>query len=111
MYIVQDKEAGNPIDCFETRKNAENALLLYEEQDKAEGVYEENFYEIIKADLSAIRRCKNLSQSKLAEITGLNVRMIQYYEQGVKDINKAQAITLYKLSKVLGCKIEDLLNI
>ena len=30
--------------------------------------------------------------------------------QKVNDIDKAQARTLYKLSKVLGCSIEDLLE-
>jgi hypothetical protein len=37
--------------------------------------------------------------------------MIQKYEAGFKDINKAQALTLYKLSQALSCTIEDLLEI
>lgn len=53
---------------------------------------------------------KGLSQSQLASASGVSVRMIQYYEQGVKDINKASGETLYKLSKVLGCKMEDLIE-
>ena len=32
------------------------------------------------------------------------------YEQKRNDINKAQAETLLKLSKVLGCNIEDLME-
>ena len=32
------------------------------------------------------------------------------YEQKVNDIDKAQAGTLCKLSRVLGCTIEDLLE-
>ena len=52
-----------------------------------------------------------MSQSKLAEVSGVSVRMIQYYEQGVKDINKASGETLYKLSRALGCKMEDLLEL
>ena len=32
------------------------------------------------------------------------------WEQKVNDIDKAQAQTLYKLSRVLGCDIEDLLE-
>ena len=32
------------------------------------------------------------------------------YEQRVNNIDKAQAQTLYKLSRVLGCDIEDLLE-
>ena len=41
---------------------------------------------------------------------GINVRNIQMYEQRVNDIDKAQARTLYKLSRVLGCDIENLLE-
>lgn len=33
------------------------------------------------------------------------------YEQRHNDINKAQAETLHRLSIVLGCNIEDLLEI
>lgn len=53
---------------------------------------------------------KGLSQSQLASASGVSVRMIQYYEQGVKDINKASGETLYKLSNALGCKMEDLIE-
>lgn len=51
-----------------------------------------------------------LSQNQLAHITGVNVRSIQMYEQGVNDINKAQAGTLQKLAKAMNCSIEDLLD-
>lgn len=37
-------------------------------------------------------------------------RSIQMYEQRRNDINKAQAETLYKLSRILGCNIEDSLE-
>ena len=61
--------------------------------------------------IKAIRESAGLSQSQLSRSSGVNCRMIQSYEQGVKDINKAQAITLFKLSKALNVKIEDLLEI
>lgn len=61
--------------------------------------------------LQDIRKANGLSQSKLAEKSGVNFRMIQNYEQGFKDINKAQAITLYKLAQALDCTIEDLLEL
>lgn len=61
--------------------------------------------------LKEYRTKSGMSQSQLAEASGVNVRMIQYYEQGVKDINKASAETLYKLSRALGCKMEDLLEL
>ena len=62
------------------------------------------------SNLKRIREASGLSQIKLAEASGVSPRMIQYYEQGVKDINKAQGITLYKIAQVLNCKIEDLLD-
>lgn len=62
-------------------------------------------------NLKRIRESKGLSQSKLSESSGVNLQMIQKYEQGVKDINKAQGETLYKLAQALNCNVEDLLNI
>ncbi len=60
--------------------------------------------------LKQIRENRGLSQADLAYETGVNLRSIQMYEQKVNDIDKAQAKTLYKLSRVLGCTIEDLLE-
>ena len=62
-------------------------------------------------NLKRIRQANNLSQSQLAEKAEVNFRMIQNYEQGFKDINKAQALTLYKIAQALDCTIEDLLEI
>lgn len=62
------------------------------------------------SNLKKIRIATGLSQFQLAEKSGVSIRMIQHYEQGQKDINKAQAITIYKLSFVLNCQMEDLLE-
>lgn len=61
--------------------------------------------------LKLIRLKREYSQSELAKKSNVNVRMIQYYEQETKDINKAQAVTLYRIAKALDCRIEDLLNL
>lgn len=61
-------------------------------------------------NLKLIRVMSGLSQAKLAEISGVNVRMIQHYEQGAKDINAAAALTVYRLAQALNCTIEDLLE-
>ena len=53
----------------------------------------------------------NLSQSELADISGVSLRMIQLYEQRQRDINKAQAVSLAQLSRALHCSITDLLEI
>ena len=57
------------------------------------------------------RHSASLSQSQLAEKADINLRTLQQYETGAKDINKASAITLYKIAKVLDCQIEDLLEL
>lgn len=54
---------------------------------------------------------KGLTQAELAEQIGLSVRLIQKYEQNAQDLNKVYAITIYKLSKALDCRYEDLLTI
>lgn len=61
-------------------------------------------------NLKKIRQARGLSQSKLACLAEVDLRSIQMYEQGRNDINKAQAGTLYKLARALGCNIEDLLE-
>ena len=51
-----------------------------------------------------------LSQSELAADADVPLRQIQLFEQGQRDINKTSALTMYKLSKALHCKMEDLLE-
>jgi len=61
-------------------------------------------------NLQRIRKERGMSQSQLAEASGANLRMIQYYEQGAKDINRAEAHTVWKLSQALQCNMEDILE-
>jgi len=60
--------------------------------------------------LQELRKNIGYSQRKLAEKAGVNLRTLQQYELKAKDINKAATITLFALSKTLGCRIEDLLE-
>ena len=60
--------------------------------------------------LKEIRENRGISQTELAKLSGVKLRSIQMYEQKVNDIDKAQVGTIYKLSRVLGCTIEDLLE-
>lgn len=57
------------------------------------------------------RMQRKLSQSQLAKASGVSLRMLQKYEQGDRDIKKAQAETVYKLAKALNCKMEELIDI
>jgi DNA-binding transcriptional regulator YiaG len=60
--------------------------------------------------LKEYRRLLQMSQSELAEQSGVPLRTIQQYEQGQKNINRARAEYVIALSKVLYCRPEDLLE-
>lgn len=63
------------------------------------------------SNLQRLRKANSMTQSRLAQESGAALRMIQLYEQRQQDINKAQAATLNRIAHVLGCRIEDLLEI
>lgn len=60
--------------------------------------------------LARQRKISGMTQSELAEVSGVSVRIIQKYEQKKNDINSAKVSTLLSLSKALHCKIEDLME-
>ena len=61
-------------------------------------------------NLKRIRTAYGCTQYELAKLSGVSLRSIQMYEQRNKDINKASVESLYRISKVFGCTIEDLLE-
>ena len=63
-----------------------------------------------KSRLKFMREDKGMIQSKLAEVSGVPLRNIQAYEQGYKDINKAQVITVLQLAEALECDVYDIIN-
>jgi len=63
-----------------------------------------------ETNLKRIRTISGLSQSQLAKKSEVSIRNIQMYEQRQNEINKAQVDILFRLSKTLGCNIEDLLE-
>ena len=69
-------------------------------------------YESVEREthLKTIRENRGISQAELAKLSGVSLRSIQMYEQKINHIDKAQAGTVYKLSRVLGCTVEDLLE-
>ena len=60
--------------------------------------------------LKQLRQRAGLSQSELAEASGVPVRTIQQYEQRQKSINKAQAEYLMMLARALHCNAEVLIE-
>ena len=64
----------------------------------------------VETNLKRLRTAYGLSQAELAERSGVMLRSIQMYEQRRKNINKAGAETLYRISRTLGCTMEELLE-
>lgn len=62
-------------------------------------------------NLQLKRKAAKLTQRELAERSGLSIRTLQYYEQGVLDINKAAAATVCRLALALNCEMITLLNL
>lgn len=86
---------------------------VYHEMDISHFVedMDKRYYAVqMETKLKTIRENRGISQAELAELSGVKLRSIQMYEQKVNDIDKAQAQTLYKLSRVLGCTVEDILE-
>lgn len=47
-FTIQDRETGTFIDEFDTYTEAMKELQRYEDEDKQEGVYTLDFYEIVE---------------------------------------------------------------
>lgn len=61
--------------------------------------------------LKMIRESRGLSQSELANLSGVPLRTLQQYEQKQKNINRARADYVISLSKVLGVSPQLLIEI
>lgn len=46
MIVVRDREAGNIIEIVKSVEAGKKLIEEYEEMDKRDGIYEENFYEV-----------------------------------------------------------------
>lgn len=60
--------------------------------------------------LKETREARGLSQGQLAKMSKVDVRSIQSYEQGLRDLSKASVKTVIALAKVLGVTAEDLVE-
>jgi len=60
--------------------------------------------------LKALREDRGLSQSQLAAAADISTRVLQNYEQGVRDLNGAKLVTLLKLCNALECKLADIIT-
>ena len=63
-----------------------------------------------KSRLKFMREEKGMSQSELSRKSGVSLRSIQMFEQGNRDINKAQVITVLQLAEALECDVYEIIN-
>lgn len=62
------------------------------------------------SNLKKMREAAGLSQAKLAEKSGVKLRMIQAYEQRYRSIDGAGLDMLVSLAIAIGCKVPDILE-
>lgn len=75
--------------------------------DIMDKLMQEHFKE---TNLKRFRGYTGMTQAELARQSGVSLRSIQMYEQRHKDINKASVEKVYRLAKVFGCAVEDLIE-
>ena len=51
-----------------------------------------------------------LTQSQLAEQTGINFRVLQQYEQGAKKFDHARIDKILNVCIALNCKLQDIIE-
>lgn len=61
-------------------------------------------------NLQHYRKRAGLSQAQLAEKVDISHRTLQDYEQNRKPLEKAAAITVLRMARILGCSVEDLID-
>lgn len=114
-YKVQDREAGNVIDYFFSKEDADEAVVMFEEGDKEDGTYTPDFYEVKPLDVEEetryrlgelikhLRFMQGLTQKDLAEKCGMAQPNIARIEAGTY----ATSIdVLSRIAEALGKRIE-----
>lgn len=102
-YIFSAVLAGDMIGMYDTMHEADISKFVFALDERLKDYY-------TQTALTRLRTQAGLSQSELAERSGVSIRIIQAYEQRMRDINKAQFATIADLAKTLECDTMDLLE-
>ena len=102
-YIISAVSAGEMIGMYDTMHEADISKFVYALDERLKEFYSQTA-------LTRLRTASGISQSELAERSGVNIRIIQAYEQRTRDINKAQLATIANLAHTLDCNAIDLLE-
>ena len=102
-YVLSAVSAGDMIGMYDTMHEADITKFVSALDERLKEYY-------TQTALARLRTLAGLSQHELAERSGINVRIIQSYEQRLRDINKAQLSTVAALAKALDCCTDDLME-
>lgn len=92
-WKIQDREAGNLIEKFYSLEEAQTALAEYEQEDKENGTYTEDFYEIVEpADVDDIAYQYGLQTKETTSERSGYPRNLQTAITGFDSFEQAQAI-------------------
>lgn len=99
-YYVADRETGNFMEEVKNINEGIEIIKQFEEEDKANDCYEENYYEVVdeehhtvysdyygidervKITIKALRESLGLSAQKFGDKYGIPMRTIQNWENG-----------------------------
>ena len=97
--------------------SAEDLLRMYpalhtaSEERAFDAVHELYRSKRMQSRLQAYRKGLGLTQAELSEISDVNIRTLQQYETGAKELDKASVRSVYALSQALHCEPEDLISL
>lgn len=100
-YVLEAVKPDHLLCMYDTLHEADISKFVMHVDRMLESYYRQSA-------IARFRAYANLTQAMLAEKSGINVRIIQSYEQGIRDIRKAQFDTVLRLAKALECEPEDL---
>lgn len=109
-------ETNIPYKVILSNVPASEILKMYNPHHEAA---DDKFVEVLKAKmektlaesrLKISRKRIGLTQAELAELSGVNLRTLQQYENKSKNINSAAVQTILNLCKVLHCEIQDIIE-
>lgn len=65
----------------------------------------------IQTKLNLMRLQRDISRAELAEKAGVSERSIQLWETGARNFAQCKYSTVYRISEVLNCLCEDIVDI
>lgn len=102
-YVLQAMSSGEMLGMYDTLHEADITKFVANVDYIIDSYYDQ-------PALTRMRNGMGISQLELANRSGVNVRVIQSYEQKLRDINKAQVSTVASLAKALDCNPLDLMK-